>query len=423
MTAGQEGTSRSLLHRWTRGMHVLAVVVAVALVATTVWAVWPDPPRKHLTAHFPRTVGLYEGSDVRVLGVPIGTVDKVTPEGTTVRVEMSYEAKYDLPADARAVIISPSIVSDRYVQLTPAYKSGPKLPDGYEIPQERTATPVELDRIYTSLDDLAVALGPEGANRDGELSRLLRTAARNLDGQGENMHKTVEDLADASGTLANGREDLFATVRQLEKFTEALAESDQDVREFNSDLEEVAAQLSGERHDLQRALDHLALALTEVHTFVRDNRGELRANVDGLTELSKTLVKQQDALREILDTAPVALANLDEAYNPQTGTLDTRDNFAQLDDPGLFLCTLLLQTGEKGSACGGLRELLELLPDLPELPGGELSEAELSAALEEARRSGSNGTAKGEAGSRQEEGNTTTTRDLTLGGILPLGAK
>ena len=413
MSDGQESASRSLLHRWTRGMHVLAVVVAVALVATTVWALWPDPPRKHVVAHFPRTVGLYEGSDVRVLGVPIGTVDKVIPEGTTVRVEMSYEATYDIPADAHAVIVSPSIVSDRYVQLTPVYTSGPTMPDGYEIPRERTATPVELDRIYESLDQLAVALGPEGANRHGELSKLLKTAARNLDGQGKNVHTTIEDLADATGTVAAGREDLFATVRQLERFTEALAESDRDVRRFNADLEEVAAQLSAERHDLQRALDHLAIALTEVHTFVKDNRAELRANVEDLTALSQTLVDQQDALREVLDTAPLALANLDEAYNPQTGTLDTRDNFAQLDDPGLFLCGLLLQTTEEGSACGELRKLLDVLPDLPEPPGGEVARGDPSGA-EGADRSGANGT--GEAS--QE---TTTTRDLTLGGILPLG--
>ncbi|GAB3399723.1 Mce/MlaD family protein [Flindersiella endophytica] len=381
----------TLLTRWTKGVHIVAVVVAVAVLATMVWALWPDPPQRHLTAHFGRTVGLYAGSDVRVLGVPIGTVDKVTPEGTSVRVEMSYDAKYKLPVDARAVIVAQSLVSDRFVQLTPVYKSGPVMPDRHDIPLAETATPVELDRIYSSLDDLAVALGPEGANQEGALSDLLKTGANNLDGQGKKLHTTVEDLADATGTLSGSREDLFATVRQLEQFTGKLAANDEHVRAFNSDLEEVARQLSGEREDLQRALAELAVALKEIQSFIRDNRDELRKNVDGLTELSKTLVKQQDALREVLEKGPVALANLDQAYNSKTGTLDTRDNFAQLDDPGLYLCSLLLQTGQPQSVCDDLRSVLSILPDLPELPGGPAEGAN----------------------------NSAPSRDLTLGGILP----
>jgi phospholipid/cholesterol/gamma-HCH transport system substrate-binding protein len=384
----------TFLARWTRAVHVLAVIVAVAVVATVTWAVWPDPPRKYLTAHFPRTIGLYEGSDVRVLGVPIGTVDKVTPQGQSVEVRMSYEAKYKIPADAKAAIVAPSIVSDRYVQLAPVYERGPVMADGHEISLSETATPVELDRIYSSLDDLAVALGPNGANQGGSLSKLLKTSARNLDGEGEQLHTTVEDLSSAVGTLSSGREDLFATVRQLQQFTSKLAENDAHVREFNSDLDLVAEQLAGERDDLQRALDNLAIALTDVRGFVHANRDELRTNVDGLTKLSRTLVKQQDALRETLENAPVALANLDNAYNPRTGTLDTRNNFAQLDDPGLYLCSLLLQAGQPQSVCDDLRAILDLLPDLPEIPGGPASNVP--------------NTGSG----------TTPGRDLTLGGIL-----
>ncbi|MEQ4204984.1 MCE family protein [Actinopolymorpha sp. B9G3] len=382
----------SFVRRFSRGTHVLAVVVALAIVATLTYALWPDEPRKRLTAHFPRTVGLYEGSDVRVLGVPIGRVERVVPDGRAVRVEMTYEAEYDIPADARAAVISPSIVSDRYVQLTPVYRKGPVLADGAEIALDQTAVPVELDRIYASLDDLAVALGPEGANKDGSLSRLLRVGADNLDGQGEKLHGTIGDLSDATQTLSGSRDDLFATVRQLQQFTSTLAANDAQVREFNTDLAAVADQLAAERGDLQLALDHLAKALTEISTFVRDNRGELRANVDGLTELSKTLVKQQDALREALDVGPVALANLDHAYNAQTGTLDTRDNFAQLDDPGLYLCSLLLQAGQPQSVCDDLRGVLDDLP-LPEVPGGVASRVP-----------------SGTAGQPP--------RDLTLGGIL-----
>jgi phospholipid/cholesterol/gamma-HCH transport system substrate-binding protein len=384
----------AFLRRFSRGTHVLAVIVAFAVVATMTYALWPEPQRRHVVAHFPRTVGLYEGSDVRVLGVPIGRVDKVTPDGRAVRVEMSYEAEHKVPADAQAVVISPSIVSDRYVQLTPVYKAGPVLADGAEIALEDTAVPVELDRIYASVDELARALGPNGANRNGSLSRLLDVGAANLDGQGAKVHDTIGDLADATEALSGARGDLFATVRQLQEFTSTLAASDTHVRRFNADLEAVADQLEGERGDLRLALDNLAVALTQVSSFVRDNRDELRTNVDGLTELSKTLVKQQNALREVLDTAPVALANLDRAYNERTGTLDTRDNFAQLDDPGLYLCSLLLQAGQPESVCDDLRGVLDDLPLLQQSSGA-------------ARPAPRSATTHG-----------SPSRDLTLGGIV-----
>src|SRR3990170_3909601 len=105
-----------------------AIVVALLVAAAFTWLGGEE--RKTLTAHFPRTVSLYEGSDVRVLGVPIGTVDTVTPSGTDVVVTMSYDPEVKVPADATAVIISPSIVGDRYVQLTPAYDGGDVLASG-----------------------------------------------------------------------------------------------------------------------------------------------------------------------------------------------------------------------------------------------------------------------------------------------------
>ena len=104
-----------------------ARVIVLALVVAAALTMFRGEDRKTLTAHFPRTISIYEGSDVRVLGVPIGQVDKVTPSGTDVVVTMSYDAEVKIPADAKAVIIAPSIVGDRFVQLTPAYAEGDDL--------------------------------------------------------------------------------------------------------------------------------------------------------------------------------------------------------------------------------------------------------------------------------------------------------
>lgn len=320
---------------------VAAGVVLLVVAAAVVVLPYPGTPQRRLVAHFTRAVGVHAGSDVRVLGVRIGEVVAVVPEGRTVRLELRYDARHDIPADASAVIVPPSLVSDRYVQLTPAYSGGARLPDQAELPVQRTAAPMEIDDIYRALDDFNRALGPDGANADGALSDLLTTGRANLAGNGDELHDTLDGLSKALDTLADGRQDLFGTVANLQRFTTALARSDQQVRSFNQQLADVAGQLAAERDDLAAALRNLATALSQVTGFIRDNRAMLKSNVDALADVTGVLVRQQKALIKILDVAPLALSNLNLAYNARSGTLDTRDNVLGPYDPAAYVCAVL----------------------------------------------------------------------------------
>src|SRR5438552_2094636 len=141
---------------------VLALVVAGAL-----WWILREANEKRYTAMFTSVVGLYPGNDVRVLGIKVGRVDKVEPQGDLAKVEMLVDSDINIPANAQAVVFAPSLVSDRYVQLTPAYTGGPQLVPGSVIGKDRTATPLEVDDLYASLDRVSNALGPNGVNKNG----------------------------------------------------------------------------------------------------------------------------------------------------------------------------------------------------------------------------------------------------------------
>jgi phospholipid/cholesterol/gamma-HCH transport system substrate-binding protein len=223
--------------------------------------------------------------------------------------------------------------------------------DHADIPVTRTAVPVELDRVTQSLDDLSKALGPDGANSSGSLSRLLDTSAANLGGEGQKANEAVHQLSLAVGTVSGSRDDLFTTVRNLQTFTTTLAANDPQVRRLNTDLASVADQLNGERGDLGLALKNLAVALSEVSTFVADNRGVLKQDVTDLTSVTGTIAADRNQLAELLDNAPVALSNLQNAYNPQSGTLDVRDDTDQLNHPDELLCGLINQQVSKVTAC------------------------------------------------------------------------
>ena len=347
-----------LVKRFLAPLVVLGFVVAAAV------SVLGGDTTKTVVAHFPRAISVYEGSDVRVLGVPVGTVTRVEPTGTDVTVTMTYDGEVRLPADARAVIIAPSVVGDRYVQLTPAYSgTGDVLTDGAELSVEQTAEPLELDQIYDSLDRLNVALGPRGANRTGALSDLLSVTADNFGGQGATFRQTIEDFSRLSATLSDNKEELFGSVEALGGFMETLADNDQTVRQFNQSLADVSTMLEGEREELVAATRNLSVALTSVKEFVEDNKDSLTRNISGLNRVSKVLVRQREALDEILHTAPAALNNLALTYNPQAGTLDTRANLGEAInqikyDPAALLCGFVGQVERSGQVCDTITQLL-----------------------------------------------------------------
>lgn len=343
--------------------RILAVVAVLAVVVALVLVALPDQQKKYLTASYPRTVSLYEGSDVKIMGVPVGKVTSVKPSGTDVTVKMWYDAKYDVPSDVQAVIISPAIVGDRFVQLTPVFKHGDReLQDHAVLSTARTSTPLELDQIYQSIDELTVALGPQGANSKGSLTRLLDSTAQNFRGQGEQFHQTISDLGKLTGTLDDNKEELFGTAREVERFVRALARNDGTVRRFNDSLTSAADLLKDERADLAAALHNLGIAMKAVEGFVKENRGTLSHNIKGLNQVAKVLVKQRAALDEVLQVAPTTLANLYHTYNPSTGTLDTRTNFNEninelTANPAAVLCSII-ESATKNSkqACSLLKQ-------------------------------------------------------------------
>jgi phospholipid/cholesterol/gamma-HCH transport system substrate-binding protein len=326
---------------WRLAAVALVVVGALAVVLGLVLS--GGTPTRTLVAHFTSAVGVHPGSDVRIMGVKVGEVVSVKPQGDTVRMELRYDAKYPLPSTVDAVVIPPSVVSDRYVQLAPAYTGGAQLADGADLPTSRTAVPLDLDDVYRALDQFNAALGPNGANANGALSGLVATGAANLAGNGANLSGTLGGLSQVLGTLADGKDDLFGTVANLQQFVTALAESDAQVKQFNSQLAAVAQQLAGERQDLAAALRSLATALADVTAFVADNRDQLKSNVDALTDITNVLVRQQQAIIDVLNVAPLALSNLDLAYNARSGTLDTRDDVMGPYDPATYICTLAVQ--------------------------------------------------------------------------------
>jgi phospholipid/cholesterol/gamma-HCH transport system substrate-binding protein len=344
--------------------RALAVATAVVLLVATFFVVRGDDEVRTVTAHFPRAVSVYEGSEVRILGVNVGRVTAVIPEGNSVRVEMEYDAEEKVPADAKAAVVTPTLVADRFVQLTPAYTGGPVMEDGADIPLPDSGVPVELDRIYSSLRDLSEALGPNGVNRNGTLDHLLQAGRRNLEGEGARGNKMLRDLSAATATFGRGSGDLFGTVTQLARFTQVLGDNDRLVRAFMKDLAGVSSVLEGERVELSRALDAVARSVGTVEGFVKNNRRALVTDLEKLTRVMKTINSERDNLDTALRVGPLALGNLAVAFNNESGSIGSRIGLqGTFGDPDGLLCAIVMQSDmprpSKDLACELFTRLLE----------------------------------------------------------------
>ncbi|MFG2003287.1 MCE family protein [Spirillospora sp. NPDC048911] len=319
-------------------LALIAATMAVVLGAVML-AVLTGRPATRITAYFTQAVGVYAGSDVRVLGVKVGTIESVKPEPSRVKVTLKVDEAAPIPANAGALVIAPSVVADRYVQLTPAYTGGERLTADAVIPVERTGTPVEIDTLYGTVKKLAADLGPNGLNKNGALSNALRTGARNFQGNGEATGKTIEQLGKAARTLNGSDKDLFATIRNLQKFTSMLRANDNQVRLAERQLADVTGFLADDRENLAAALRQLADALGKVKTFIQDNRALIKSNVDKLASITQVLVDQRRSLAEALDVQPLNVMNVLNAYDPARQTLMGRGNLNELSmgDPPLPL--------------------------------------------------------------------------------------
>ncbi|GAA3955531.1 MCE family protein [Gordonia caeni] len=310
-----------------RVIAAIAIVVVIGLVAMLVWFGVQKATTRTITAYFPSVTGLYEGDPVKVIGVKVGSVDTIEPRNRDVRVVLRVDKDVPIPADARAVIVAQSLVSGRFVQLTPSYSAGPQMTAANtDIPMDRTAVPMEWDDVKNQLNELSDVLGPQdgsdGAVEQGTAADLIDVAAENLDGTGAAMATSLKEMSTVMGTIAENRDDLFATVKNLQELTGLLSQNHEQLVQFNGRMASVSGILAESDQALGDAMENLDEALGELKGFLDSNTAAVSSSMEKLVPFTETLKENDEGLRGLLHSAPNQLANFFNIYNPLTGSLD-----------------------------------------------------------------------------------------------------
>jgi phospholipid/cholesterol/gamma-HCH transport system substrate-binding protein len=261
-----------------------------------------------VTAEFTDVRGLVAGAQVRLAGVPVGSVTAIRlgPDDWP-RVTLALDGGVALHADARAAVrlLSLSGEHNRYVSIEQG--SGPALPARAVIPRAQTTSPVELDAALTTFDPptrtaIARALTGMSSTLHGDgpaIAATLAAAARALQQvqglagdvgiDGAALQTLVAATDRLSTTLAGHSNTLAAAVGSSSRITHAVANR--------------ATALSAGIADLPAGLDTARTALVHVRALISPAALLLRTAGPALLELPATAARVDRATR----VAPPAL--------------------------------------------------------------------------------------------------------------------
>ncbi|CAN5416676.1 virulence factor Mce family protein [soil metagenome] len=338
------------LPRFSKTAVILGIVaIVVALVAVIGgWQLYKKLTTTTVVAEFPQALALYPGDKVQIMGVKVGTIDKIEPAGDRMRVTFSYDNKYKVPANATASILNPSLVASRTIQLSPPYTGGPVLENNAVIPLDRTQVPVEWDDLRNQITDIVSQLGPTKEQPKGPFGDVIESFADGLAGKGKEINTTLTALSDAVTALNEGRGDFFAVAKSLALFVNALHQSDQQFVELNSNLADFTNKFTHNDQEVATALKQIDGLLTTAHKFVNDNGSVLAKDINNLSDATTALLQPdpRNGLETALHVFPNLGANAANIYEPAHGALTAIPVVASFANPMQFICSSI-QAGSR----------------------------------------------------------------------------
>jgi phospholipid/cholesterol/gamma-HCH transport system substrate-binding protein len=325
---------------------LIAIVGLVA--AVTGWQLYDKLTNNTVIAYFPAVNALYTGDKVQIMGIRVGAIDKIEPTGDRMKVTFHYRNKFKVPANASAVVLNPTLVASRSIQLEPPYKGGPVLADSAVIPVERTQVPVEWDELRNSVTHIIDQLGPSKDQPKGPFGDVIEAFADGLAGKGQQINNTLNSLSTALSALDEGRGDFFSVLRSLAMFVNALHQDDQQFVALNKDLAQLSDNLTSSDQSAANAIRDTDSVLSTAQKFLAENRDALTHDVNNLSELTTAIMQPEprDGLETALHILPNMAANVLAIYEPAHGGLTGVPALVNFANPMQFICSVI-QAGSR----------------------------------------------------------------------------
>lgn len=273
---------------------VVMLLVAAALVV--VFGEFRFASGHTFHANFTEASRLKAGQDVRIAGVPVGTVKAISLEpDNSVDVEFDVNDKYQLYTSTRAVVRYENLVGDRYLEIT----SGPgelrKLPPGATIPKENTQPALDLDALLGGLRP--VLKGLDGA----KVNELSSAVIEMLQGQGGALANMLATTSSFSQNLA-ARDQLIGDV--INNLNSVLGTVDEKGAQFDKTVDQLQQLMTGlaqGRDPIAGAIPPLASASNDLTEMLETSRRPLQGVLENARPLAQRLDERKDDVNKVIE--------------------------------------------------------------------------------------------------------------------------
>lgn len=281
-------------------------------------------------AEFTNVSNLREGKLVRIAGVEVGKVEKISinPDAT-VRVEFTADDSVTLTQGTRAVIRYDNLFGDRYLALEEGSGALTKLAPGQTIPLARTKPALDLDALIGGFKPLFRALNPDQVNA---LSEQLLQA---FQGQGGTIGSFLEQAAAVTNTLADRDQLIGQVVTNLNVVLGSLGGQSDRLDKAVTSLSELVHGLAERKTDISNAVAYTNAAAGSVADLLSQARAPLTKVVHETDRVAETALADRDYLDNLLNTLP-------DKYQALVRQGMYGDFFA------FYLCDVVLKVNGKG---------------------------------------------------------------------------
>ncbi|WP_285034233.1 MCE family protein [Mycolicibacterium sp. lyk4-40-TYG-92] len=312
-------------------LAIFAVVCLFALFALLlVFAQLRFQPEKVYRAEFSNGSGLKEGNFVRIAGVEVGKVTKMSIQANSVvLVEFSADDSVVLTEGTRAVIRWADTVGNRYLALEDGAGDSKRLGPGATIPPSRTQPALELDALVGGFRPLFRALDPDQVNA---LSGQLVAA---LQGQGTTIGSFLAQTSVVTNTLANRDELIGEVITNLGTVLQSLGDQSQQVDKAVVAVSELVKGLAARKTDIANAVASTDEAATSVTDLLTRVRPPVQKVVHETDRSAGIVVADHEYFDNLLNTLP-------EAYQALSRQGLYGDYFS------FYLCDAVLKLNGKG---------------------------------------------------------------------------
>ena len=312
----------------------LAVFLTVCLFFTfamfAVFAQLRFDPQRSYRALFTDVSGLEDGQFVRIAGVEVGKVKKISVQrNDTALVEFSTDDSVILTEGSRAVIRYDDLIGGRYLALEEGAGGTRKLAPGATIPMSNTSPALDLDALIGGFRPLFRALDPDQVNAlSGQLIQAFQ-------GQGSTVSSFFQQTAALTNTLADRDQLIGQVITNLNTVLGSLGDQNTQFATAVDSLSQLVGTLADRKQDISNSVAYTNAAAGSITDLLTQARPPLQTVVHETDRTAALVVADKGYVDNILKTLP--------------------DKYQTLDRLGLYgdffsfyLCDLVLKMNGKG---------------------------------------------------------------------------